>query len=105
MDVTSKYAVLLADGVQLQFRGSFNWTDNEIVGGPRNPTPLDEIFGEEIYGREAQVELTEVFPETSTKLSATLRAGPVDFNLRGARHGEVLVPDNEQGPDDFCSDE
>jgi iron complex outermembrane receptor protein len=101
VDVTAKYAVLLADGVQLQLRGAFNWTDNDVVGGPRNPTQLEEVFGEEIFGREAQLNITEAFPSNTTKLSATLTAGPVDLTLRGSRYGEVLAPDDEPGPDEF----
>ena len=101
VDVTAKYAVLLADGVQLQLRGAFNWTDNEVVGGPRNPTQLEEVFGEQIFGREAQLNITEAFPSNTTKLSATLTAGPVDLTLRGSRYGEVLSPDDEPGPDEF----
>ena len=101
VDVTAKYAVLLTDGVQLQLRGAFNWTDNEVVGGPRNPTQLEEVFGEQIFGREAQLNITEAFPSNTTKLSATLTAGPVDLTLRGSRYGEVLAPDDEPGPDEF----
>jgi iron complex outermembrane receptor protein len=101
VDVTAKYAVLLADGVQLQLRGAFNWTDNDVVGGPRNPTQLEEVFGEQIFGREAQLNITEAFPSNTTKLSATLTAGPVDLTLRGSRYGEVLAPDDEPGPDEF----
>jgi len=101
VDVTAKYSALLADGVQLQLRGSFNWTDNEIVGGPRNPTVLGEEFNEQIFGREAQLGLTESFPSTTAKLSGTLVVGPVDLTLRGARHGELLVPDDEPGPDEY----
>jgi len=101
IDVTSKYAVLITDGVQLQLRGAFNWTENKIVGGPRNPTRLDEVFGEEIFGREARLGLTEAFPSNTTKLSATLTAGPVDLSLRGSRYGEVLSPDDQPGPDEY----
>jgi iron complex outermembrane receptor protein len=101
VDVTAKYAAILTDGVQLQLRGAFNWTENEIVGGPRNPTTIDEVFGEEIFGREARLELTEQFPSTTAKLSATLTAGPVDVTLRGARHGEYLSPDDEPGDDEY----
>jgi iron complex outermembrane receptor protein len=101
VDVTAKYAVLLADGVQLQLRGAFNWTDNDVVGGPRNPTQLEEVFGEQIFGREAQLNITEAFPSNTTKLSATLTAGPVDLTLRGSRYGEVLSPDDQPGPDEF----
>jgi iron complex outermembrane receptor protein len=95
VDVTAKYAALLADGVQLQVRGAFNWTKNEVVGGPRNPDELSDEFDEQIFGRVAQDALTESTPSTTAKLSATLRAGPMDLSLRGARHGEVLVPDND----------
>jgi iron complex outermembrane receptor protein len=101
VDATAKYAALLGDGVQLQLQGAFNWTDSEIVGGPRNPTTLDEVFGEEIFGREAQLELTESSPSTTAKFSSILTVGPVDFTLRGARHGEVLVADDEPGPDEY----
>jgi len=101
VDVTAKYAVLITDGVQLQVRGAFNWTDNDIVGGPRNPTELEQVFGEQIFGREPQLNITEAFPSNTTKLSATLTAGPVDLTLRGSRYGEVLAPDDEPGPDEF----
>ena len=101
VDVTAKYAVLLSDAVQLQLQGAFNWTDSEIVGGPRNPTTLGEVFGEEIFGRESQLELTEGTPATRAKLSSILAVGPVDLTLRGARHGEVLVADDEPGPDEY----
>jgi iron complex outermembrane receptor protein len=101
VDVTAKYAVLLADGVQLQLRGAFNWTENTIVGGPRNPTTIEEDFSEDIFGREARLELTEQFPSTTTKLSATLTAGPMDLTLRGARHGEYLSPDEVPGDDEY----
>ncbi len=95
LDVTAKYAALLADGVQLQLRGAFNWTKNEVVGGPRNPERLSDEFDEQIFGRVAQLALTESTPATTGKLSANLQAGPVRFSLRGARYGEVLVPDND----------
>jgi len=101
VDVTAKYAVLITDGVQLQLRGAFNWTDNDIVGGARNPTQLEQVFGEQIFGREPQLNITEAFPSNTTKLSATLTAGPVDLTLRGSRYGEVLAPDDEPGPDEF----
>jgi iron complex outermembrane receptor protein len=101
VDVTAKYAALLADGVQLQLRGAFNWTQNEVVGGPRNPERLSDEFDEQIFGRVAQLELTESTPATTGKLSATLRAGPVNLSLRTSRFGEVLVPDNN--PDDQYS--
>jgi iron complex outermembrane receptor protein len=101
IDATAKYAALLGDGVQLQLRGAFNWTDNEITGGPRNPTRLEQDFDEQIFGREARLGLTESSPATTVKASATLTAGPVDVTLRGSRHGEVLVPDTEPGPDEY----
>lgn len=95
VDVTAKYAALLADGVELQLRGAFNWTKSEVVGGPRNPEQLSDEFDEQIFGRVAQLSLTESTPETTGKLSATLRAGPVNLSLRGSRYGEVLVPNND----------
>ena len=101
VDVTAKYAALLADGVQLQLRGAFNWTDSEITGGPRNPQQLGDEFDEQIFGREARLSLTETTPSTTAKLSASLTAGPVDLNLRGQRYGEVLSPDTEPGPDEY----
>jgi iron complex outermembrane receptor protein len=101
IDATARYAALLGSGVQLQIQGAFNWTDSEIVGGPRNPTRLGEVFEEEIFGREAQLELTESSPSTTAKLSSILAVGPVDLTLRGARHGEVLVADDEPGPDEY----
>jgi iron complex outermembrane receptor protein len=101
IDVTAKYAVLISDGVQLQLRGAFNWTENKIVGGPRNPTTIEQDFSEDIFGREARLELTEQFPSTTGKLTATLTAGPVDLTLRGARYGEVLSPDDVPGDDEY----
>jgi iron complex outermembrane receptor protein len=105
VDVTAKYAALLADGVQLQVRGAFNWTDSEVVGGPRNPEALSDEFDEQIFGRVAQKELTESTPSTTGKLSATLRAGPVNLTLRGSRYGEILVPFNDPSQDYSLSPE
>jgi len=105
VDVTAKYSALLADGVQLQVRGAFNWTDSEVVGGPRNPDALSNEFDEQIFGRVAQKELTESTPSTTGKLSATLRAGPVNLSLRGSRYGEVLVPFNDPSEDYTLSSE
>ena len=95
VDVTAKYAMLLAEGVQLQLRGAFNWTENEITGGPRQPPALSEEFEEQILGREERLELEEEsIPTTTAKLSASLQAGSVDLSLRTARYGEVLIPDD-----------
>ena len=94
--MTSKFSALLADGVQLQLRGAFNWTDTEITGGPRNPTTLDEDFSTVILAPDDQRALTEgALPNTTTKLTASLTAGPVDLTLRGARYGELLNADND----------
>jgi iron complex outermembrane receptor protein len=95
IDVTSKFAALLADGVQLQMRGAFNWTDTEITGGPRNPTRLQEDFGTVILPPDDRRALTEgALPTTTTKLSASLTVGDLDINLRGARYGELLNADD-----------
>ena len=104
IDVTSKFSTLLADGVQLQLRGAFNWTDTEITGGPRNPTTLDEDFSTVILAPDDQRSLTEgALPETTTKLTASLTAGPVDLTLRGARYGELLNADDD-ADDQFTLD-
>ena len=101
IDVTSKYAVLLADGVQLQLRGAFNWTDTEITGGPRNPTKLQADFDTVILPPDDRRALTRgSLPETTTKLTASLTAGPVDLTLRGARYGEMLNADDD-APDEY----
>jgi len=95
IDATAKYATLLTDGVQLQLRGAFNWTDTEITGGPRNPTRLDAEFGSVILAPDDRRALTEgSLPETTTKLTASLTAGSVDLTLRGARYGELLNADD-----------
>ncbi|MFB6249269.1 MAG: TonB-dependent receptor domain-containing protein [Salinibacter sp.] len=95
IDVTSKYAAILADGVQLQLRGAFNWTKTEITGGPRNPTRLQEDFDTVILPPDDRRALTEgSLPETTTKMTASLTAGPVDLTLRGARYGELLNADD-----------
>jgi len=104
VDVTSKYALLLGDGAQLQFRGAFNWTDTEITGGPRNPTRLQEDFETVILAPDDRRSLTEgTLPETTTKLSASLTAGPVDLTLRGTRYGTLLNADDD-APDEFTID-
>jgi iron complex outermembrane receptor protein len=96
IDVTSKFATILADGVQLQLRGAFNWTDTEITAGPRNPTRLEEDFDTVILSPDDRRALTEgSLPETTTKLTASLTAGPVDLTLRGARYGEMLAADDD----------
>ena len=101
IDVTTKYAALLADGVQLQLRGAFNWTDTEITGGPRNPTTLDAEFGSVILAPDDRRALTEgSLPETTAKLTASLTAGAVDLTLRGARYGELLNADDD-APDEY----
>jgi iron complex outermembrane receptor protein len=99
IDVTSKYAALLGPGIQLQLRGAFNWTNTEIVGGPRTPGVLEEEFSTVILAPDDERALEEgAIPTTTTKLSASLTAGPVDLNLRGARYGDILVADDS--PDD-----
>ncbi|WP_198598628.1 TonB-dependent receptor [Salinibacter altiplanensis] len=104
IDVTSKFSALLADGVQLQLRGAFNWTDTEITGGPRNPTTLNEDFSTVILAPDDQRALTDgALPETTTKLTASLTAGPVDLTLRGARYGELLNADDD-ADDEFTLD-
>ena len=96
IDVTSKFAALLADGVQLQMRGSFNWTDTEITGGPRNPTRLEEDFGTVILPPDDRRAIEEgALPTTTTKLSASLTVGDLDINLRGARYGDILAADDD----------
>jgi len=101
IDVTSKYSALLADGVRLQLRGAFNWTDTEITGGPRNPTTLEEDFSTVILPLDGQRALEDgALPNTTTKLTATLTAGPVDLTLRGARYGEMLNADDD-APDEY----
>ncbi|MFB6278515.1 MAG: TonB-dependent receptor domain-containing protein [Salinibacter sp.] len=104
IDVTTKYAALLADGVQLQLRGAFNWTDTEITGGPRNPTKLQQDFSTVILPPDGQRALTEgSLPNTTTKLTASLTAGPVDLTLRSARYGELLNADDD-APDEYTLD-
>jgi iron complex outermembrane receptor protein len=49
--------------------------------------------------------LTESTPATTGKLSASLQAGPVSLSLRGARYGEVLVPDNDPAAQYYLSPE
>ncbi|MFO8098210.1 MAG: TonB-dependent receptor [Salinibacter sp.] len=105
VDLTSKYAVLLTEDVQLQLRGAFNWTQSKVIGGPRNPEALSDEFDEQIFGRVAQKELTEETPSTTSKLSATLTAGPVDLTLNGSRYGEILVPFNDPDQDYTLSPE
>ncbi|WP_259248300.1 TonB-dependent receptor [Salinibacter ruber] len=96
VDVTSKFSALLADGIQLQLRGAFNWTDTEITGGPRNPTTLNQDFDSVILAPDDRRALTEgALPNTTTKLTASLTAGPVDLTLRGARYGELLNADDD----------
>jgi len=105
VDVTTKYSAILADGVQLQLRSAFNWTDTEITGGPRNPTTLEEDFSTVILPPDDQRALTEgALPETTTKLTASLTAGPVDLTLRGARYGELLNADDDIEEDQFTLD-
>ena len=104
VDVTSKFSALLADGIQLQLRGAFNWTDTEITGGPRNPTTLDQDFDTVILAPDDRRALTEgALPNTTTKLTASLAAGPVDLTLRGARYGELLNADDD-ADDQFTLD-
>ena len=96
IDVTAKYAALLTDGVLLQLRGAFNWTETELTGGPRTPDVLDEEFSTLILTPDDERALEEgALPTTTTKLSATLTAGPFDLNLRGARYGEMLSADDD----------
>ncbi|WP_263785737.1 TonB-dependent receptor [Salinibacter grassmerensis] len=95
IDLTTKYAMLLADGIQLQLRGGFNWTDTEITGGPRTPRELGQEFGEEILPPENQRALTEgSVPNTTTKLTARLATESFSVSLRGNRYGEQLVADD-----------
>jgi iron complex outermembrane receptor protein len=95
IDLTAKYAALLAEGVQLQLRGGFNWTDTEITGGPRTPRELGQEFGEEILPPENQRALTEgSIPTTTTKLTARLSTESFSVSLRGNRYGEQLVADD-----------
>ncbi|MCS3659050.1 iron complex outermembrane receptor protein [Salinibacter ruber] len=95
VDFTTKYAMLLADGVQLQLRGAFNWTDTEITGGPRTPRELGQEFGEEILPPENQRALTEgSIPNTTTKLTARLSTESFNVTLRGNRYGEQLIADD-----------
>ncbi len=105
VDVTSKFSALLADGIQLQLRGAFNWTDTEITGGPRNPTTLNRDFDSVILAPDDRRALTEgALPNTTTKLTASLTAGPVDLTLRGARYGELLNADDDIEADQFTLD-
>ncbi|MCS4100664.1 TonB-dependent receptor [Salinibacter ruber] len=105
VDVTSKFSALLADGIQLQLRGAFNWTDTEITGGPRNPTTLNQDFDSVILAPDDRRALTEgALPNTTTKLTASLTAGPVDLTLRGARYGELLNADDDIEADQFTLD-
>ena len=95
IDVTSKYAALLAEGVLLQLRGAFNWTDTEVTAGPRTPGVLEDEFSTVILAPDDRRSLTEgALPTTTTKLSATLTAGPFDISLRSARYGELLNADD-----------
>ncbi|MCS3639464.1 TonB-dependent receptor [Salinibacter ruber] len=105
VDVTSKFSALLADEIQLQLRGAFNWTDTEITGGPRNPTTLNRNFDSVILAPDDRRALTEgALPNTTTKLTASLTAGPVDLTLRGARYGELLNADDDIEADQFTLD-
>ncbi len=102
VDVTSKYALLLADGVQLQLRGAFNWTSTEVTGGPRNPERLGDQFDEQIFPPVNERALTEgSSPNTTTKLTARLATESVNVTLRGSRYGEQLVPDDDGFPDEY----
>jgi len=96
VDVTAKYAVLLGEGAQLQFRGAFNWTDTELTGGPRNPERLEgEEFQEQIFPDVNRRALTEgSSPETTSKLTVRLATESVNISLRGSRYGEQLVADD-----------
>mgnify|MGYP006284520405 CR=1 FL=1 len=102
LDVTSKYALILTDGVQLQLRGAFNWTDTELTGGPRNPRRLGEEFSEQIFPPVNRRALTEgSSPTTTTKLTARLATESVNVTLRGSRYGEQLIADEDGFPDEY----
>ncbi|MDP2529828.1 MAG: TonB-dependent receptor [Candidatus Palauibacterales bacterium] len=94
VDVTANYRVLLDNGGTLQLTGSFNWTQNRLVGTVRNPPELAGLQ-DEIFGFSARTALESEHPATITKARMQYSQGKFDTSLGMTYYGSLLVADTD----------
>ncbi|HKK26912.1 MAG TPA: TonB-dependent receptor [Gemmatimonadota bacterium] len=94
IDATANYRKNLDNGGTLALTGSFNWTQNRLVGDVSNPPELAGLQ-EQIFGFQAQTALESEHPATITKANMQYSQGRFDTSLGMTYYGSLLVADSD----------